>query len=160
MKTTDTHIYFSGGPLSNFYPANFTLEGEKFNRSEQAYMWHKALAFNAPQKAKYILEEQDPHKQKALGRSVSDYVEKTWAELREEVMFQACYAKFSQNPELKKLLLETGDRVLVEAREDPVWGIGIPLHSNRIHNETQWEGENLLGKTLMKVRDKLRNQEQ
>ena len=40
-------------------------------------------------------------------------------------MYEALTAKFTQNKELLKLLLETNDRYLVEdSPHDPYWGIG------------------------------------
>ena len=43
----------------------------------------------------------------------------------------ACYnglkQKFEQNPHLKDALLETGNKILVEASYDDILGTGIPL---------------------------------
>ena len=66
--------------------------------------------------------------------------------------------KFSQNPELLKLLLNTNDSILVEAsQKDKKWGIGIGVDYVDFLNPDKWPGENLLGKALMEVRDKLKN---
>lgn len=56
------------------------------------------------------------------------------------------------------MLLETGDRLLVEASPyDKIWGVGYSA-ANAAANEGNW-GENLLGKALMRVRDRLRSGE-
>ena len=61
-------------------------------------------------------------------------------------------AKFLQNPNLMKTLKDTGTKTLVECAYDCLWGCGIPLHADNCLNETEWNGDNLLGKILMKVR--------
>lgn len=64
--------------------------------------------------------------------------------------------KFSQNSELLKLLLNTNDSILVEtSQKDKIWGIEVD-HVDFL-NPDKWPGENLLGKALMEVRDKLKN---
>jgi ribA/ribD-fused uncharacterized protein len=69
--------------------------------------------------------------------------------------------KFTKSKEVakfKKLLLDTGDRELVEASpEDRIWGIGFGADTADANRE-QW-GENLLGVALMNVRRRIREQE-
>lgn len=58
----------------------------------------------------------------------------------------------------RKMLLETGDTLLVEASPyDRIWGIGYS-HANSEAYRGTW-GENLLGKALMRVRDRLHAEE-
>jgi predicted NAD-dependent protein-ADP-ribosyltransferase YbiA (DUF1768 family) len=39
------------------------------------------------------------------------------------------FAKYSQNPKLRKWLFETGDSILVEASPDDIyWGVGVVSH--------------------------------
>ena len=65
-------------------------------------------------------------------------------------------AKFSQNEDLKKQLLATKKYILAEcAVRDRIWGIGLSMRDRRRFNESEWQGQNLLGKALMSVRDKL-----
>jgi len=53
--------------------------------------------------------------------------------------------------------LATGNKTLVEASPlDKVWGIGLAVEDSRVHDPKQWQGLNLLGKVLMRVRDELR----
>jgi ribA/ribD-fused uncharacterized protein len=59
---------------------------------------------------------------------------------------------------MQKLLLATGDRELVEASPfDKIWGVGFS-EKGAERNRHKW-GQNLLGKALMTVRDRLREQE-
>jgi ribA/ribD-fused uncharacterized protein len=58
------------------------------------------------------------------------------------------------NKNLKEKLLETGDKILVEASPiDLIWGVGLHEDDDKILDEANWKGENRLGKVLMKVRD-------
>ena len=63
--------------------------------------------------------------------------------------------KFSQNEELKEVLLGTGDRQIIETSpNDRLWGIGFNSEEAE-GNESNW-GENKLGKALERVRGMLR----
>jgi ribA/ribD-fused uncharacterized protein len=65
-------------------------------------------------------------------------------------MKKALRAKFTQNEALKKLLLETGDRPLVEANPtDNYWGYG----------RTKM-GKNRMGILLMELRSALRAEQE
>lgn len=64
------------------------------------------------------------------------------------------FLKFAQNENLRKWLIDTYDRQLVEALPyDRIWGIGISVRDAEMGKE--WKGHNLLGKALMEVRKKL-----
>ena len=80
------------------------------------------------------------------GRTTRDYkIRKDWNDVRVDVMYQALLAKFTQNPEFKQALKSTGDSVLIErAHTDKYWAI-----------DDDGVGENMLGKLLMLVRDKI-----
>lgn len=137
--------------LSNFYPCEFEFNDKMFNFSEQCFMYQKALLFNDFEIAEQILNETDVRKIKALGRKVKDFDNELWDKHKEDFMFNACYAKFSQNDKLKDFLLSTGNREIVEASPvDSIWGIGFSS-DKAMENVDKW-GQNLLGKTLMKVR--------
>lgn len=70
--------------------------------------------------------------------------------------------KYSQNEDLLNILLNTGGDVLVEASPfDMIWGVeltksttnGKELHDCK--NPLKWRGDNLLGFTLMDIREEL-----
>ena len=61
-----------------------------------------------------------------------------------------------KNPELKEILLATGDHIIVEASPyDRIWGVGLSEENDDLY-KGNWNGQNLLGKALMEVREKLR----
>jgi len=92
-----------------------------------------------------------------LGRQVKNYDDKLWLANRYEIVKQGNYHKFSQNKDLKTFLINTKDRVLVEASPvDPIWGIGMATDHKDVSNPEKWKGLNLLGFALMEVRDELK----
>lgn len=120
-------------------------------------MYSKALIFGDLRSAEEILKAQSPADQKALGREVSGFDESRWALLREAIAFWGNYEKFLQNPELADALLATGNAVLAEASpSDRVWGIGLAEDDPKALNQSYWRGQNLLGTTLVRVREALR----
>jgi len=64
--------------------------------------------------------------------------------------------KFGSNPYLKDILLSTGNKTIVEASPfDTIWGIGLHWKDDKVLDEKNWNGQNLLGKALMEVRKRL-----
>ncbi len=163
MVVTDKFVLFWGEEdiYSNFHPSRFSLDGNVFHWSEQAFMWLKAVEFGDRAVAQQILEQtprnSSPLECKRLGRKVSPFDEKTWSVRSVEAMRRAVSAKFSQIPELRRQLLDSGDRILVEASPyDRIWGIGWGESDPQAQDPSQWKGQNLLGKVLMEVREQLR----
>lgn len=157
---TDTHIYFWGSVFSQWHKCKFTDKslGLTFNSAEQYMMWYKAFTFNDLETAGKILKECDPKEQKALGRLVKGYDDAIWNFGKLNVVSNGNYLKFSQSESLKKELLDTGDKVLVEGSPyDRIWGVGLTFDDERIIDESNWRGENLLGKALMVARDRIRS---
>ena len=105
-----------------------------------------------------VLQTDDPAQQQDIGRKASGYVNNVWAGARQMIAYEVQLAKFTQNEDLKKKLLETGDAYLVEcAGSDKIWACGIKLYDDDRKNASNWTGQNILGFTLMKVREHLRN---
>lgn len=144
------------GYLSNWYPTVFALEGVTFSSMEQYMMYHKAVCFGDEKVAAQILTTEDVAEIKALGRLVSGYDERLWNGVRQIVVYEGLLAKFSQNPDLREQLKETGSTVLAEcAVRDRIWGIGLSMHDPDRFDRAKWQGQNLLGYTLMMVRERL-----
>ena len=158
--TTQTHVYFLRGVFSNFTPTpNLQYQGNTFQTTEQAFMWAKANGFKDRVTASKILAETNPAKAKLLGREVKPFNNVYWDLNKEFLMYEVSLAKYSQFENYRKVLLETGDKELVEVNgKDRVWGIGLYADDSRILDPNQWQGQNLLGKVLMKVREELRKQ--
>jgi ribA/ribD-fused uncharacterized protein len=142
--------------LSQWYPAAFTFQGEKFATAEHYMMWSKAHLFGDDGAAASILAARTPASAKTIGRTVKGFDEETWEEHRMEIVVRGNLAKFAQNPKLRKYLLGTDPDVLVEASpDDRVWGIGLAESDDGAHDPAAWPGLNLLGFALMQVRYEL-----
>src|SRR5262249_12551652 len=145
---------FWHGPFSQWHPSVFTVSGTRFNTAEQFMMYCKAVLFDDTETAAQILAAETPKEQKALGRVVKGFDEARWLLFREGVVYTGSYAKFTQNPELCDALLATRGTTLVEASPyDKVWGIGLGEDDPRARDRSQWQGLNLLGETLTRVRE-------
>ncbi|MBQ2086400.1 MAG: NADAR family protein [Oscillospiraceae bacterium] len=145
------------GCFSNFYPCEFEYAGQHYTSSEQFMMAQKALAFWDIEMVNCIHETNDPKEAKALGKKVKNYDDAVWSAIRPQIVRRGVRAKFQQNEDLRKILLETGDRILVEASPyDDLWGIKMAAGNAQIEDPSNWKGQNLLGKVLMKVRADLR----
>lgn len=144
------------GYLSNWYPSFFTADGVAFSSIEQFMMYRKAICFCDELVATQILSTNDVAKIKALGRLVSNYNESYWNGVRQIVVYEGLLAKFSQNDNLRNQLKATGNAVLAEcAVKDKIWGIGLSMKDADRFNIEKWKGKNLLGYTLMMVRERL-----
>lgn len=156
-RETDTHLYFLRGVLSNFEKCYIKYKGHLFATTEQAFMWEKAIFFNDHESASKILKEENPAKAKKLGREVKNFDDSKWSKVCYEIMYLINYEKYFQNTRLKNILLNTGDKILVEANpRDTRWAIGLSAEDDRVLDESQWQGENLLGKVLMELRKDLK----
>ena len=131
--------------------------------AEQYMMYAKAVTFADAATAALILRETRPRKCKQLGRQVRGFEDRVWDRYKEKVVEEGNWWKFTnaegeRGRQARQALLATGDRELVEASPfDRVWGIGFGADAADM-NRGQW-GQNLLGKAIMRVRDRLREAE-
>ena len=142
--------------FSQWWLSSFEVEGITYKTAEHWMMAKKAALFNDNEVLGKIIESNSPAEAKKLGREVKNYDDKLWLANRFEIVKQGNYHKFNQNPDLKDFLINTNDRVLVEASPvDPIWGIGMTVDHKDVMNPKKWKGLNLLGFALMEVRDEL-----
>ena len=155
-RANETHGY-----MSNFYRCAFTdNSGNKFNCSEEYFMFIKCLTFDSINKIllNKILNETNPGKIKQYGRQVNNFDPKVWDARRYDVMMDALRYKFYQNKDIYKKLLETGDKLLYEAaKNDRIWGIGFNAREALTVDKTNY-GHNLLGKALMELKRKIHSE--
>jgi ribA/ribD-fused uncharacterized protein len=155
-KKEKFHLFW-GGEFSQWYPSKFEIDGKKYNCAEQWMMEQKALFFGDGKMAKRIMEEKSPNIQKAFGKKVTPFDGEKWMEVCYDIVLKGNIAKFSQNPKLLKVLLDTGDIEIVEASPyDRIWGIGLSENDARAQDKGQWRGMNLLGKVVMDARTALK----
>ncbi|WP_417763647.1 NADAR family protein [Shewanella sp.] len=143
--------------FSQWYQAPFSDGEHEFLTAEHYMMYHKAMLFDNQQIAANILACQHPNEAKQWGRKVRDFDEARWNAARFDIVVQGNYLKFTQHAELKAFLLNTGERILVEASPvDNIWGIGLAADDAHSEQPQHWRGLNLLGYALMAVREQLR----
>lgn len=143
--------------FSQWWPSPFVVDGVRHNTAEHWMMAQKALLFHDTAVFEEVIAAKTPGEAKKLGRQVQHFDEALWLEKRFEIVVAGCLHKFGQHPDLRTFLLNTHDRVLVEASPvDTIWGIGLAADNARAENPQQWNGLNLLGFALMEARDTLR----
>ena len=146
-----THITKSC--FSQWYDAPFEIAGVTYNTAEHYMMAHKARIFSDFGMEEKIIAANSPAEAKKLGRQVNGFDEQVWIKHRSSIVVEANIAKFSQHPQLKEFLLNTKNRILVEASPvDRIWGIGLAADDPAAEDPNLWKGLNLLGFALMEVR--------
>ena len=93
--------------FSNFYPAEFEVDGNRYSCNEQFIMAEKALLMGDEETRAKIMLETEPPKIKSLGRKVKPWDEQKWHAKREDIAFRGLFAKFYQNPEIRDQLVKT-----------------------------------------------------
>ena len=116
-------------PFSNFHLARFNLDGKQFHCSEQFIQYAKAKFFNCEDVANRILNCTE--------------------------CYRGIEVKFHQNSVLQKMLLETGNKTIVECCTDTLWGNGIPLQDENCLERRRWSGQGIMGEILEEIRGHL-----
>ena len=140
--------------FSQWFELPFVVDGIAYQTAEHWMMANKALLFNDLKSQQKIINAKSPGEAKELGRWVLGFDEQIWAASRFDIVVKGNIHKFNQHPQFADFLINTKDRVLVEASPiDKIWGIGLAENTEQIDNPYFWNGINLLGFALMEVRD-------
>ncbi len=132
------------GEFSNFARFPIRLKGKMWPTSEHYF---QAQKFAGTPHEEQLRRAKSAMKVAKMGRERSRPLRRDWESVKDNIMREAVWAKFSQHEELTALLLSTGDRKIVEhTTNDAYWGDG------------GGKGRNMLGTILMEVRAKLRGQ--
>ena len=129
--------------LSNFHPCSVMFKGLVFKSSEAAYQAAKSL-----DPADWLrFSQMTASESKREGKVVK--IREDWNDVKYNIMYDIVLDKFLRNKDLREKLLNTGDKYLEETNwwKDKIWGV------------YNGEGTNWLGKILMDVRSKLKNNE-
>jgi hypothetical protein len=124
--------------LSNFYPSSFELDGRWWRTVEHYVQAKKSLDESEQELIR------NTHKTTTIKKLVDSMkIRDDWEEVREDIVYKALKAKFTQNKKLKMLLLSTGTCDLMEdSPTDMYWG---------------GRGKNRLGELLKTLRTELEN---
>ncbi|MNT40766.1 Swarming motility protein YbiA [compost metagenome] len=143
--------------FSQWWHSSFEVDGVKYKTAEHWMMAEQARLFDDDIAIEKILKTNTPAEAKKMGRLVKNFNAVIWDQHKFEIVVNGNLHKFSQHDAMKTFLINTKERVLVEASPvDNIWGIGMAADHEHIENPLKWRGENLLGYALMEVRDKLK----
>ena len=146
----------SKGPHRNFSNMSehpIDVDGEKFPTVEHYVQAMKSKEFKDDEIYNKIIKAKTPKAVKAMGQKVKNFVKEVWDEKRDAITRKGVRAKFTQHPELRKQLQETGDKIIGEADpRDTYWGIGTGIESDKAKKPSKWRGQNKMGKMLMELR--------
>lgn len=150
-------VFFTrNSPFSNHFPANFELDGLSFTCVEQYLAVHRAYLAKDKPLARRAMQQGDPAEHKMILNKLRRHNPEEWHQQAPDHISKALKAKFTQNTLLKDLLLSTHPLQIGEASRDTFWGVGHSLESPNVLDTEQWPTEgNLLGKTLMSLREEL-----
>ena len=125
--------------LSNFYDTPVEYNGLHFRNSEAAFQAQKTI--DESERIQFV--NLDASNSKRLGRAVT--LRDDWEKVKIRVMYEVCYAKFTQNTRLAEKLIATGNEILVEGNtwNDTFWGV------------CNGTGMNNLGRILMAIRTEI-----
>lgn len=135
--------------LSNFSSFRVKIWNRDFYTSEHAYHWAKFPGRRKLHISNAILQARSAHDAFKIAQDNKNNRHKDWEEIKVPIMEKILKAKVDQHPYVKKKLLETGNRILVEdSWRDSEWGWGVDR-----------QGKNLLGKLWMQIRKEIREKE-
>lgn len=157
-KPSPKHGQRGIGPecFSQWALSPFQIGAHTYRTAEHWMMAGKARLFGDDDRLNAILAAEHPSRVKRLGRRVTPFDDATWRAHRFDLVVEGNVAKFRQHPDMRAVLMATGDAVLVEASPlDRIWGIGATEDDPTAHDPTRWGGLNLLGFALMQARDVL-----
>lgn len=157
-KSSDLYLIFGGihsdhNPFSNWFPCRITYKGHSFNNLEQAYQYAKATYAKDAISAMQLVYTTDPRAAKDIGSKVKGLTGTNWETDKYDIMKELVMIKFTENRDLKKELLDTGNKILAESGHDQHYAIGLPITSRDVFNAEKWSGKNKLGEILCNVRE-------
>lgn len=131
------------GCFSNFAPYPIQLKGKIWPTSEHYF---QAQKFAGTEHEEAIRQANSPMIAARMGRSRQRPLRPDWEQVKDDVMREAVLAKFTQHPDIRAILLSTGEARLVEhTTNDKYWADG-----------GNGSGQNRLGQILMEMRARLR----
>ena len=130
------------GCFSNFAHYDFELDGKRWATSEHYF---QAQKFCGTKYEEIIRLLDTPMKAAEMGRNRDLPLRKDWEQVKDDVMRRAVWEKFTQNKEIRDILMSIEKETIIEkTTNDYYWGCG-----------KDGSGKNMLGIILMEVREKL-----
>lgn len=129
--------------LSNFYKVVIYHDGIPYPSVEHAYQSAKC----DDQEWKEYCSNPNVTCAEVKQKAKTVNLRPDWEKIKQRIMYQCLYQKFSREP-FRTKLLQTGNSYLQEGNhwDDSYWGFDLKLN----------KGENILGRLLMKIRHFIR----
>ena len=105
--------------FSQWFELPFIVDDTTYQTAEHWMMANKALLFNDLTTHQKIINAKSAGEAKELGKQVSGFNEQVWVTNRFNIVVNGNIYKFNQHPQLADFLINTKDRILVEASPIP-----------------------------------------
>lgn len=142
--------------FSNFFPSPIIIDDVDYANVEQFFQHEKAVQCGADIQARKIMSKSNPWYIKSVGSRVEP--KEGWINNRVHTLYKGIFAKFEQNLPLRQALLNSRGLNLYEATTDLFFACRIDLDSPKWATK-DWQGQNVTGKVLMKVRGEFLGEE-
>lgn len=134
------------GCFSNFSPHAIYINGQHWQTVEHYYQAQKFVNTKDQDAIQLIWAANTPEYAAALGRDRTRQIRPDWELVNLSIMREAVLTKFLTHLDIQKILLSTGDQIIIEdSPTDYYWGCGLEKN-----------GQNHLGKILVSVREEIR----
>ena len=157
----DTNDY---GFLSLKWTVEIEFNGTMYKSAAQAIAAEIAKSFNDQDNLQKIMISESPDDINYTLENVpgdAEVNETKWNDLTKQLIYDVNIVKYSQYPELAARLLETKNATLgAYIPDDNLIGIGLSIDNIQAKNPVNWTGQNLLGKALMDIRQKIRSDQE
>lgn len=118
------------------------MDGKNWPTAEHYFQAKKFIYVEIQEE---IRNMNSPMEARNRGKDITLPLRADWVKIRDNIMREAIFAKFTQHPDLLNLLKNTGTAYLVEhTKNDSYWGDG-----------GHGRGMNMLGRILVETREKL-----
>ena len=132
--------------FTNFYPCHVLIDDKTWPSTEHYFQAQKFVGTPYVEAIRHFPTAREAF-QLSRTPQASRWCRGDWEQVKEDIMLKALRCKFGGIPELKKKLLETGNKRLIEhTHNDSYWGDG-----------GDGSGKNKLGKLLERVRSELQS---
>ena len=143
----DRPIHFRGfkSSFSNFYESPVTIWGMNFKTNEHAYNYRKAMEMEMYSSAERIRKANTARGAQLIARREVE-TNKHWKDIKMSVMYELLQQKVKQCVTFRNDLIGSQGRPLIEDTTHEYWGRG-----------REGNGQNVLGRLLMTLREKIEN---
>ena len=140
-------------PFSNLYPKEVEVEGKTFASTEHYYQFKKSMEAGREDVAALVLLANEPEMAMTIGGRIKP--DQNWYNTRGKAMMKKGVKRKFQDPALKKKLINTKKKKIVEGTRNTTWGIGISFTDVNVLNKGKWTGGNMMGQILCEIRDEM-----